>query len=86
MSRQVHLEESVQVLVGCCRVADMKLDRLAHPDQVGDGQSAAGLIDSEHVADQEITALEFVLILVDDAADVEAVLKELLVFRFQLLP
>ena len=73
----------MQVFVGRCRVPDMELNRLAYADQVGDGQRAAVLIDTEHIANEKIAALEFVLVLIDDAADMQTMLKELLIFGLQ---
>src|SRR5207253_1330067 len=73
----------MQVFVGRCRVPDVELNRLAYADQVGDGQRAAVLIDTEHVANEKIAALEFVLVLIDDAADMQTMLKELLIFGLQ---
>ena len=41
---------------------------------------------AQHVAHQEVAALECALILVDDAADVQSLLKEMLFLLAQLLP
>ena len=67
-----------QVLVGGLGVADVELDGLADADQVGD-RDGPGVVGPDHVADQEVAALERLLVLVDHPADVQAVLDPPLV-------
>src|SRR5205823_2159755 len=72
--------------VGRLGVANMKLHSLADSHEVRDSQGAGFAVQPQHVPHQEIAALEFGLILVDDLADVESLLKELLLLGAQLLP
>jgi len=57
-------------------VADMKLDGLADPEEVGDGERLAVFVDPEDVSDEEIVASEAVFVLVDDTAHEQSSLTE----------
>ena len=69
----VRLQQGVQILVGARGVADLELDRLPDADVVRDDERAALLLQAHDVADEEVAALEFALVLVEDASDVQAV-------------
>src|SRR5882672_298467 len=73
------LEEKIQVLVGGGGVAHVELNCLAGADEIGDADAAAGLFHAEDVADEEVAARPGLAIFVDGGADVEAVVKELLI-------
>src|SRR5204862_27182 len=80
------LQEDVQVLVGGGGVAHVKLDGLPHANALGDRQRAGRLVEAHDVAHQEIAAAEGILVLADDAADMEAVLDQLLIAWREVLP
>ena len=76
----------MQVLVGRRRVADVELHRLADAHAVGDGQGPGLAVQGEDVAHQEVAALKIALILVDHPANVQPLLKQVLLLRRQRLP
>ncbi len=69
-------QQATEVLIGGLGVADVELDRLPDPNDVGD-RDPSRLVAPDHVADQEVAALEPLLVFVDDPANV----KPLLVLR-----
>ena len=77
-------EAQAEVLVGGLGVADVELDGLSDPDQVGD-LDGSRVVGPDHVADQEVAALERSLIFVDHPADVQAVLEPALIVFGELL-
>ncbi len=82
----INLQKCVQILIGGGRVAHMKLDRLPDAHAVGDRQGAGRVVQAHDIADQKIAAAKSVLILADDAADVQAVLNQVPVARLEFLP
>ena len=56
-----------------------RLNRLAYARHVGDGDSP-GVVASDHVPDEEVAAVERLLVFVDDPADMETFVHEVLVF------
>src|SRR5216684_231563 len=75
----------MQVLIRRRGVADMKLNGLPHPNEIGDCQRPGVLIHAQNVSNQKVAALELFLVFVDDPADVKPLLEQFLFFRLQLL-
>ena len=72
-----------QVVVRALRVADMKLDRLARAHQISHRDHPRVGVGPHHVANQEITPLEVVLVFAGHASDMERVADELSVGRIE---
>src|SRR6266508_2436904 len=72
-------QQQLEVLVRGGRVADVELQRLADLDAVGDRDRAGLRVGPDQAPDQEVTAVEAGLVLVDDLADLEAAAAEQLV-------
>src|SRR5205085_10430413 len=76
----------VQILVGPPRVTQIEMDRFTPAHVSLDSQRPGLAVQAEYIANEKIAALKFSLVLSNDAADVETLLKELLVARAQFLP
>jgi hypothetical protein len=61
----VATEQCDQVFVRSVGITNMELDCLSNPNKIGDRDTAL-IVGTHHVADQEVAAIESVLILVDD--------------------
>lgn len=68
-------EEGFQILVRGGSVPDVELDGLADADQIGHGDRAL-LVEPHDISDKEIAMFEAFLILIHDAADMEALAGE----------
>src|SRR5205085_1503852 len=82
----IRLQQRLQILVRGVGIANVELDRLTHPNVVGDREGAALALQSHDVADQEIAPLKLALVFIDDAAYVQPCLEQLAIVRAQLLP
>ena len=72
-------QQQPQVFVRGVGVADVELHGLADADSVGDDQGAGGAVEAVEVADEEVTPVEVVLVLVHDQPDVRPLAEEFLV-------
>jgi hypothetical protein len=71
MSRDIAVQQRMQVFVGRRRVPNVELDGLPDADIIRNGQGAAVAVQSQDVSNQEIAPLKLALMLVDDPADVQ---------------
>src|SRR5579859_4112607 len=71
-------QQFVHILGGRRRRTPLELDGLAQARQSADGDAAGAGIGSEQIADEEIAAMEFVTIFIDDQADKEIAARLLL--------
>ena len=69
-------EQRPEVLVGGGGVADVELDGLADGDLLADRDRAGLAVGADHVADEEVAAAELRSVLVDDDAEVQALLEQ----------
>ena len=76
-SPRTPVEQRAQVLVGGVGVPHLELHGRADVDALADRERAAALVGAEHVAHEEVAAVEVELVLVDDDADVQAVAHQL---------
>ena len=72
-------EQRAQVLVGGVRVAHLELHGLADVDAVADRDRTGAAVGAEHVAHEEVAAVEVELVLVDDDPEVQALAHQLAV-------
>ena len=69
-------EQRPQVLVGGGGVADVELDGATDGDLLADGDRAGLAVAADQVADEEVAAAEVDPVLVDDDAEVQALLEQ----------
>src|SRR3954451_18750460 len=74
-----------QIVIGGRGVAHLELHRRADIDLVADRDRADVAVTAEHGANEEVAAVEFDLVLVDDAAEVDPSLRQLAFFGVELL-
>src|ERR1043166_3761670 len=86
MPGPVMAEQLAKILIGRVGVANVELHGLADANVVGDAHGAGVPIDTDDVADEEVAALEAVLVLVDDQTDVHTVLDEVAFLTVEFLP